>query len=290
MRIFVTGATGWVGSAVVQELTNAGHEVSGLVRSEKDRARLVANGIDAVLGTLDNLDVLRQAAINADAVIHTAFNHDFSKFAENCEQDRRAIEAIGNGLDGTKKPLLVTSGVALLASGRLATEDDTPPDLPSYPRRSESAARGLALRGINAASVRLAPTVHGEGDHGFIRTLIALAKDKGVSAFIGDGMNRWPAVHRFDAAKLYRLALESGVTRSSYHAIAEEGIPFREIAGAIGRALGVPVESRAPEHFGWFAGFAGMDIATSSRITRELLDWTPTHPGLMADLELNHYF
>lgn len=288
MRVFVTGATGWVGSAVVGELVGAGHQVTGLARSAAKEPALAAAGATVLRGTLDDLDLLRGAAAEAEAVIHTAFNHDFTRFAENAAQDRRAIETLGSALEGSDRPLLVTSGLARLAPGRVATEADLPD--PSFPRQSEAAARALAERGVRAAAIRLAPSVHGLGDHGFVPILIALAREKGVSAYIGEGANRWPGVHRSDAARLYRLALEQGVTEPVYHAAAEEGVPFREIAGVIGRRLGLPVESRDPEHFGWFAHFAGADMAASSGRTRALLQWQPTGPDLLADLDQPGYY
>ncbi len=289
MRVFVTGATGWVGSVLVEELLGAGHQVTGLARSDDKAALLAASGATVLRGTLDDLDTLRGAASAADAVVHTAFNHDFSRFAENAEQDRRAIETLGAGLAGSDRPLLVTSGLALLAPGRIATEADEPPSDPSYPRRSEAAAKALATRGVRAATVRLAPSVHGIGDHGFMRILIGLAREKGVAAYIGEGLNRWPGVHRLDAARLYRLVLEQGATEPAYHAVADEGVPFKEIAAVIGRRLGLPVASRGREHFGWFADFAGADMPASSERTRSLLDWTPTGPDLLTDLDQPGY-
>lgn len=290
MRVLVTGATGWVGSAVVRELLQAGHSVVGLVRSELKIQGLSEQGAIPLVGSLDDLERLQRAAMQVDAVVHTAFNHDFSRFVENCEQDRRAIEALGAALEGSSKPLLVTSGVAHLAQGRAAVEGDVPQDVPGYPRRSEAAARALAARGVRVGVVRLAPTVHGVGDHGFIPGLIRLARETGVSAYLQEGANLWPAVHRLDAARLYRLALESGVEQPVYHAIAEEGIPFREIAAAIARGLDLPLEARGADHFGWFAAFAGMDVAASSERTRRALGWVPEYPGLLEDLAGSAYF
>ena len=285
MRVFVTGATGFVGSAVVQELLTHGHEVLGLSRSEPGAAQLRAAGAQVVRGVLEDVDVLTRTAAVADGVIHTAFNHDFSRFAENCELDRRAIEALGQGLAGSGKPLLVTSGTARLAPGRLAVETDLPAEgVDGYPRVSESTAAGLLAKGVKASTVRLAPSTHGPGDHGFVPMLIDIARRTGVSAYIEDGENRWSGVHRLDAARAFRLALERGVGGERYHAIAEEGVPFREIAAAIGEGLGLPVESRPAEHFGWFAMFAGMDAATSSAWTRETLGWAPREAGLLADI------
>ena len=291
MRVFVTGSTGWVGSVLVDELLGVGHQVLGLSRSEEKATALAGKGAEVLLGTLDDLDLLAEAAGNADAVIHLAFNHDFSKYAENSEQDRRAIDAMGEALVGTDKPILVTTGLAMLAPGRVATEADMPPlSNPNYVRRTEAAATTLAERGVRVGTIRLATTVHGIGDPAFMAILARLAREKGVSAYIGDGANRWPAVHVSDAGRLYRLSLEAGAPAPVYHATAEEGVAFRAIAEAIGRALDLPVESRPREHFGWLANFAGADALVSSARTRALTGWTPTGPTLLADLAQPAYF
>lgn len=295
MRIFVTGATGFVGSAVVADLLAAGHEVLGLVRSDASAAALAATGAEVHRGDLSDLDSLQSGAAQADGVIHTAFNHDFSKFAQNAEEDRAAIETLGAVLEKTGGALLATSGLAGLAIGRLATEADLPPKpTPGYPRATEAAIAAVAARGVSASVVRLPPSTHGAGDHGFVPILIDIARTKGVAAYVGDGGNRWPAAHRTDAARLFRLAMEQGVANGPYHAIAEEGVAFKSIAETIGRGLDLPVVALEPEqaaqHFGWFATFAGIDVAASSARTRAQLGWTPTGPGLIADMEQAGYF
>lgn len=295
MRVFVTGASGWVGAAVVDELLAAGHAVLGLARSDSAAAAIAARGAAVQRGTLDDLAVLQQAAAQCDAVVHTGFLHDFSRFAECCELDRRAIAALGEALRGTARPLLVTSGMATAAEGRVATEEDAPRlSSPTYPRASEETARQLAADGVCAATVRLPPSVHGEGDYGFVPHLIALAREKGVSAYIGGGNNRWPAVHRFDAARVYRLALERGTPAATLHAVADEGIAFREIAEAIAHGLKLPAVSlthpQAADHFGWFLPFASFDVPASSQRTREWLGWQPRECSLTADLFKAHYF
>lgn len=291
MRVFVTGATGWVGRGVVDELLRGGHEVVGLARSEDKAASLAATGAEALRATLDDVEQLADAAAASDAVIHLAFDHDFSRIADSSEQEARAIEAMGTPLVGTNKPLLISAGLALLAPGRVATEADVPArPHPHFPRSNQVAAAALVERGARVGVVRLATTVHGlGGDRGFLALLAKLARETGVSAYLGDGANRWPAVHVSDAARLYRRVLEAGAPARAYHATAED-VPFRAIATAIGQALGLPVEPRRREHFGWFAGFAEADSPTSSARTRELTGWQPTGPALLEDLAQRGYF
>jgi nucleoside-diphosphate-sugar epimerase len=290
MRVFVTGATGFIGSAIVRELIDAGHQVLGLARSDEGGKTLIAAGAQIHRGDLTDLESLRSGTAEADAVIHTAFIHDFSKFAENCEIDKRAIETLGSALEGSERLMLVTSGMATVAQGRPATEEDGP-SLAS-PRVSETTAEKLLKRGVRVSVVRL-PQVHDTVKQGLVTYTIALAREKGVSAYVGDGRNRWAAVHVLDAVRLYRLALEKQEAGATYHAVAEEGVPVREIAEAIGRGLKVSVVSKSLEeaaaHFGWLGMFAGRDLIGSSVQTQARLGWRPTGPGLIADLEQVRY-
>lgn len=295
MRVFVTGATGFVGSAVVADLMSAGHTVLGLARSDDAAKQLLAAGAEVHRGDLEDLDSLRAGAAAADGVIHTGFIHDFTRFKEVCEVDGRAIEALGNALAGSDRRLIVTAGVAFVASDRLATEKDADPLVSdAYPRLSEQEAAAAAERGVHVSVVRLAPSVHGKGDHGFVRTLTDIAWETGVSAHIGEGVNRWAAVHRLDAAKLFRLALEDGAAATNYHGVAEEGIVFRDIAEAIGRGLNIPVVSKSPQeaagHFGWFAPFAILDCPASSDRSQKHLRWQPSQDGLISDIDAGRYF
>ncbi len=290
MRVFVTGATGFIGSAIVTELIRAGHQVVGLTRSESGAQSLVAAGAEAHRGDLEDLGSLTSGAARCDGVIHCAFDHDFSNFVANCEKDRRAIEALGGALAGSDRPLVITSstGMGIAEPGRPATEDVFDTDHPTPRKASELAGVAVARRGGNVVVVRL-PQVHDTRKQGLITPLIELAREKGVSAYVGDGLNRWPAAHVSDTARLYRLALEKREPGARYNAVAEEGIPVRDIATVIGRGLGVPVVALAPNeaagHFGWLAAFVGWDMPASSARTREQLGWRPTGPGLIADLE-----
>ncbi|WP_421670770.1 SDR family oxidoreductase [Rahnella sp. EDr1-12] len=295
MRVFVTGATGFVGSAVVQALLQAGHQVLGLARSEASAQALTDAGADVHRGSIEDLQSLASGAAQADGVIHTAFIHDFSQFLENCEKDRLAIGALGAALKGTDKPLIVTSGTALVSNGHLATENDLPDPQGQNPRiASDQAAAALAEQGVHVSLVRLPPSVHGAGDHGFVPMIIAMAREKGESAYIDAGQNLWPAVHRLDAARVFVLALEKGASNAIYHANSEQGVPFREIATLIGKHLNLPVLSKnaqeAGEHFGWFTHFASLNNPTSSQITREVLGWKPEHQDLLTDIDTAGYF
>jgi nucleoside-diphosphate-sugar epimerase len=296
MRVFVTGATGFIGSATVSELIEAGHQVVGLARSDQGAEALAAAGAEVQRGSLEDLDGLRSAAAAADGVVHTAYIHDFSRMPFAAQTDLRAIETLGAALEGTGRPLVITTGTALVNPGHVATEDDAvDPAAVAHPRAAaEPLAKSFAQRGVRTSIVRPGASVHGEGDHGFVPYLIGVARAKGVSAYIGDGANRWPAVHRLDAARLYRLALERAPAGSVLHAIGDEGVPTREIAEVIGGNLGVPVISITPEdareHFDWMAAFWGLDAPASSALTQARLGWTPTHIGLLEDLEQGHYF
>ena len=294
MKIFVTGATGFIGSAIVRELIDAGHQVLGLSRSDTGAKALIAAGAQVHRGDLQDLESLRSGAAVTDGVIHTGFIHDFSNFAENCEIDKRAIEALGSVLEGSERPLLVTSGLARVAEGRTPTEEDAAlPPSPAYPRASEATAEMLLKRGVRVSVVRL-PQVHNTIKQGLITFAIAVAREKGVSAYVGDGLNRWAAVHVLDTAHLYRLVLEKQEAGARYHAVAEEGVPVRDIAMAIGRGMKVPVVSKSPEeaaaHFGWLGMFIGLDLTGSSVQTQRTLGWRPTGPELINDLDRAHYF
>jgi nucleoside-diphosphate-sugar epimerase len=293
MRVFVTGASGFVGSAVVRDLIASGHSVLGMARSDAGAALVTAAGAEVHRGNLEDLESLRNGAAVADGVIHCGFIHDFSRFVEICEIDRRAIEALGDALVGSDRPLLITSGTGMgnARPGERATEDHFNPNHPNPRKASELAGVSVEERGVNVSVMRL-PQVHDPEKQGLISYLIAVAREKGVSAYVGDGQNRWPAVHRLDAARLYRLALEKGAEKEAvgarYHAVGEEGIPTKEIAEALGRGLKMPVASKTPEeagaHFGWLGAFMGMDMPASSALTQERLGWRPTGVGLLADL------
>jgi nucleoside-diphosphate-sugar epimerase len=296
MRVFVTGATGFIGSAVVAELLSTGHEVTGLARSDAGAAALAAAGAKVHRGALGDLDSLRDGAAVSDGVIHTAYIHDFSGTGDPtaaARADGRAIEALGEALAGSGRPLVVATGI-VPAPGRLSTEEDNVPDDAAYPRVSERVALSFAGRGVRAIAMRLPPSVHGQGDHGFVPALIGIARAKGVSAYVGDGSNRWPAVHRLDAARLFGLALESAPDGARLNAIGDEGVPFRDIAEVIGAHLRLPVVSMSREeadgHFGLFGLFASWDVPASGALTQQRYQWRPACPGLIADLEEGHYF
>lgn len=305
MRVFVTGASGWIGSALVPELIEAGHQVTGLARSDASAAALTAAGAAVQRGTLDDLGILRSAADASDGVIHLAFKHDIAfsgGFAAAADADRRAVETFGEALAGSGRPLVIASGTLMLAPGRVATESDgREPGFAAHlsggplTRATTSLLTlSLASRGVRAAVLRLPPTVHGDGDHGFLAALVGIARGKGVSGYIGDGSNRWPAVHRLDAAHLFRLAVERAPAGSVLHGVADEGVPIRDVAEVIGRHLNVPAVSvpaeQAGEHFGWLAPFLAADAPAVSTLTRELLGWQSAQPGLLDDLGKGHYF
>ncbi len=301
MRVFVTGASGWIGSAVVPELIGAGHQVVGLARSDTSAAALDSAGAEVERGTLDDVDIVRRAAVAADGVIHLAFKHDMAfsgDFKGAADADRRVVEIFGEALEGTDRPFVLASGLLGLSPGRVATERDMPAGHPDTGMRTRMETAGLtvgfASRGVRSSIVRLSPTVHGRGDHGFLAALIGIAREKRTSGYVADGANRWPAVHVLDAARLFRLALESATPGSILHAAAEEGVPVHAIAEVIGRHLDVPVatvtSADAAEHFGWLAGFIGMDGRASSTLTRDQLGWQTAQPGLIDDLDAGHYF
>ena len=295
MRVFVTGATGFIGSAIVPELIAAGHHVLGLARSEEAAGKLTAWGATAHRGDLEDEESLKRGVAAADGVIHAGFIHDFTKFAAMCEIDRRAIIAMGAALEGTGKPLVVTSGIGVLTKSDLIVEADMPTASSPNPRKSEQAADEMAANGVRVSVVRLAPSVHGEGDHhGFVSILANIARQKGVSVY-GEQHNSWCAVHRLDAAKLFRLALEKEAAPGTrYHGVAEENVPFKEIATAIGNKMGLPVEAKsadeAAQHFTWFAHFAAMNMIASGKQTQESLGWHPAQIGLIEDIERNYNF
>jgi nucleoside-diphosphate-sugar epimerase len=294
MRVFLTGATGFIGSAIIPELLNAGHQVLGLSRSDAGANALAAAGAQVHRGDLEDLESLRSGAAQADGVIHCGFVHDFSRFQEVCEIDKRAIEVLGSVLAGSKRPLLVTSGVGMgmAAPGQLATEDHFDRNHPNPRAGSEIAAAALSARGVDVRVIRL-PQVHDPVKQGLVTYLVTLARENGVSAYVGDGRDRWPAVHRLACAQLYRLALDKGSAGARYHAVAEEGVPIREIAESLGRGLKIPVVSKslkeAGEHFGWLAMFAGLDMPASSALTQQRLGWRPSGPGLISDLDQAKY-
>ena len=292
MRVFVTGATGFIGSAIVRELIDAGHQVLGLARSDAGAASLLEAGAEVQRGSLEDLESLHSGAAKSDGVVHTAFIHDFSNYAAAAEADKRAIEALGMTLAGSHRPLIVTSGTLAVSGAGIATEQDAPAS--NFPRKSEDAALVVASHGVRVSVLRLPPSVHGVGDHGFVPALIKVARQTGVSAYVGDGLNRWPAVHRLDAARLYRLVLEKGVAGARYHGVADEGVPTRDIAEIIGRRLNIPVVSKSREesaaHFGWIGHFFAMDGPASSAQTRAQLGWEPNQPGLLHDLDQPSYF
>jgi nucleoside-diphosphate-sugar epimerase len=292
MRVFVTGASGWIGSAVVPELIGAGHQVLGFARSDSSAAAIAAAGAEVLRGDLDDLDALRAGAAGTDGVIHLAFIHDFTDFEASVSADRRAIEAMGAALEGSGKPLVIASGTPALP-GRVATERDEPAPGSPVAGRAENAraALGMAERGVRSSVMGLPRTVHGDGDrHGFIARLVGIARDTGVSGYVGDGSSRWPAVHVLDAAHLFRLAVEQAPAGSRLHAVGDEGVPIREIAEVIGRHLNLPTASVPAGDFSWLGQILAIDQPASSTLTRELLGWRPVQPGLIEDLDKGHYF
>ena len=292
MRVFVTGASGWIGSAVVPELIGAGHQVLGLARSDSSAAAIEAAGAEVLRGDLTDLDTLRTGAAGSDGVIHLAFIHDFTDFAAAIGADRHAIEAMGSALEGSGKPLVIASGTPAL-HGRVATENDEPAPGSFATGRAENghAALNMAARGVRSSIVGLPRTVHGDGDrHGFIARMIGIARDKGVSGYVGDGSNRWPAVHVLDAAHLFRLAVEQAPAGSTLHAVGDEGVPIIDIAGVISRHLNVPTASVPAEDFGFLGQILAIDQPASAALTRELLPWVPAQPGLIEDMDKGHYF
>lgn len=294
MRVFVTGASGFIGSAVVPELIGAGHEVVALARSESSAASLRATGVEVHRGSLEDVESLRAGAAKAEGVVHLGFIHDFSRFEHSVRVDLDAIQTLGAALQGSGGPLLVASGTLGVKPGKLATERDAPATGASPRFAAAQTALSFADKGVRSCILRFAPSVHGSGDHGFMARLVAIARETGISGYIGDGSNRWPGVHRLDAARLVRLALEKAPPGSTVHAIADEGISIRAIAEVIGRHLKLPTAAISAEqagaHFGWLAHFLGWDSPASNELTRSLLDWHPTHPGLIDDLEAGHYF
>jgi len=294
MRVFVTGATGFIGSAVVQELINAGHQVLGLARNDAAADALARLGVEAHRGELSDTESLAAGARACEGVIHTAFIHDFSQFEANVETDRRAVEALAGALAGSNRPLVIASGTLMVSHARPGTEQDAPASVDVPRAASEATVLAAARRGVRGSIVRLPPSVHGDGDHGFVPRLIGIAREKGASAYVGDGLNRWPAVHRLDAAHLFRLALEKGSAGARYHGVADEGVPVREIAEVIGRRLNVPVVAKSPAeaagHFGFLGHILGIDGPASSKLTQERLGWRPVQPGLIPDLDRPNYF
>ncbi|MFF5205017.1 SDR family oxidoreductase [Streptosporangium sp. NPDC000396] len=292
MRVFVTGASGWIGSALVPELIGAGHQVLGLARSDSSATAIAAAGAEALRGGLDDLETLRAGAADCDGVVHLAFIHDFTQFEASVQADARAVEALGAALEGSGKPLVIASGTPAVP-GSVATErDESAPGSPAAGRDANArAALGMAERGVRSSIVRLPRSVHGEGDHhGFVARLIGIGRDKGVSGYVGDGSSRWPAVHVLDAARLFRLAAEQAPVGSVLHAVADEGVPIREIADVIGRHLNLPTASVPAEDLSFLGRILAVDQPASSTLTRELLGWRPTQPGLIEDLDKGHYF